>query len=279
MVGTRPSRDSIAKVKELAMLKAGTMILTACLLAAPLLAQDKGEADKSDAVITELKERVAKAEAALKAGLVAEEKARLEAELQRQIAEKALKAAEAERENAIQAREEALKLKELAERERLEALKAAEQEAKARKIAEDARAAEEAAKKAATEALEKERAAKATPKQPKAERGKKRRAHVLALEKQVDVLTQQMQAVQAELKALRELVKAPPTEKLPLKQPGAGFEAKGPTEKLKNDFQKLPVKEVPKKQDSQKQPVKEVPTKDQKLQTDPREAPKKSPQD
>ena len=103
------------------MFKAGTIMLTACLFTAPALAQeDSKSAAKSDAVIQQLQESLAKAEAALKAGQMAEIRAKEEAVALRQRAEEAVKAATLEHAKAVQAQAEAEKLKAHAEEQRLE---------------------------------------------------------------------------------------------------------------------------------------------------------------
>ncbi len=58
------------------MFKAGTLMLTACLFTAPAMAQkDPKPTEKSEAVIRQLQETLAKTEAALKAGQQAEVRA------------------------------------------------------------------------------------------------------------------------------------------------------------------------------------------------------------
>jgi hypothetical protein len=215
------------------MFKTGTLLLTACLVTWPLLAQEDPKAvEKSAAVIKELTQQLQKAQAVAKAVQEAEAVARKEAEAQRERAEAALKAAEREREQALQAREEAIKLKDVAEQQRLTALKAAE-------VARASQAAEEAAKQAAIEALEKAKASEAAArkaaedakgsepktKQPQAERGKKRKAKFADLEQQVEALTKQVGQLQSEIDALKAHLK---TGEL---QPGLG----GKTEALKGE--------------------------------------------
>lgn len=179
------------------MFKAGTLLLTACLVSASAFAQEDPKPTKqSDAVVTQLKEDLAKAQTALKARLEEEAVARAEAEKQRERAEAALKAAEAERAKALKAQEEAEKLRAVAEQQRVEALKQAEL----------ARAAEIAAKEAAIAALEQEKK-RAAAKQPQPERGAKRKAKVAALEQQVETLTEKMEQMQAELNALKAQLK------------------------------------------------------------------------
>ena len=86
------------------MFKAEIMLLTVCLFAGPTFAQDNPKAERdSDAVIKELRETLAKSQAALEASRAAEAKAREEAEGQRDRAQKLLYAAELERAQALEA--------------------------------------------------------------------------------------------------------------------------------------------------------------------------------
>lgn len=218
------------------MFKVGALLLTACLFNLPVVAQEDSKA--VDATIVQLKESLAKAEAALVASRAAETKARQEAESQRLIAEKTLKALEVERQEALQARAEAEKLKAVAEQQQLEAKKAAE----AVKAAIEADAAEQ---KAANAAEEKARAKEFT-----GDYKTSSQANIAALEKQVEVLTRQMQDVQAKLEVLQESVTGLPGGKFSSKLSGNPFGGKGPSEKLKTDSLKQPAKDASaKKQD------------------------------
>lgn len=187
------------------MFKAETLLLTACLFAAPLCAQEDTKA--TEATVVQLKEALQKAEAALKAGRDAEAKARAEAIRERDRAEAALEAAEKERDRAIQAEKEARQQQELAEQSQLEALR---QAAQAKAAAE----AEAIARKSA-EAAEKGKASEPDARERKGKRGGKRKENIAALERQVEVLTRQMQDVQAELKALRDHITGEPGNKFP----------------------------------------------------------------
>src|SRR5687768_8656145 len=123
------------------MFKAGTLLLTACLFAAPAFAQeDPKSTKKADAEITQFKASLQEAEAVLQLKLAAEAVAREEAEKQRERAEAALKAVEQERAKALEAREVAEKLRAVAEQQRLEALKQAETARAAELAARDAAA-------------------------------------------------------------------------------------------------------------------------------------------
>lgn len=90
------------------MLKAGTLLLTACLWTPPVLGQDAQSVDISKVIIADLKEKLAKTEQALDASQVAEAKARNEAVRERKRAEATLEAAAQERAKGIDAQNKAL---------------------------------------------------------------------------------------------------------------------------------------------------------------------------
>ncbi len=209
------------------MFKAGTLLLTVCLFAGATFAQDDPKAGPdSDAVIKNLQETLAKSQAALEASRAAEAKAREEAEVQRDRAEKLLYAAELERAQAL----EASKVAELQQLQAIRQAEAVKAEAIVRKVAD-----------ADGEIL---KASEPDAKERKGKRGGKRKANIAALEKQVELLTRQMQDVQAKLNALQDQISGLPSANSSSKHSGNVFDAKGPLKKSNgNNDLKQPVKD------------------------------------